>query len=113
MKNIKTYAIAAVMAGALALPLASANAEGYGSKDGAAAGASANGAITSQTFKALDTDRSGSLSEAEFQKYSGGAVNFKQADANGDGRLTLSEAQSVPTQPKTPAGSGETPSTAN
>lgn len=111
MKNFKTYAIAAVMAGALALPLAAANAEGYGGNDGSAAGAAAGGAITSQSFKALDTDRSGTLSEAEFSKYSGASVDFKQADSNGDGRLTLSEVQSLPAQPKTSPGAPS--STAN
>ncbi len=99
MKNFKTYAFAALLTGALALPLASANAEGYTNK-----GASAEnpGAITSQTFKALDADKSGSLSESEFSKYSAAPVGFDEADTNGDGKLTLSEAQTVPSAPTAP-----------
>jgi|GEM_PF-2201696 len=100
MKNFKTYAFAALLTGALALPLASANAEGYTNK-GASAETSASGAITSQIFKALDTDRSGSLSESEFDKYSEAPMGFDDADSNGDGKLTLSEVQSVPTAPTT------------
>lgn len=100
MKNFKTYAFAALLTGALALPLASANAEGY-KKDQGASATTTSGAITSQTFKSLDADKSGSLSESEFNKYSAASVNFDDADTNGDGRLTLSEAQTVPSAPPT------------
>ena len=97
MKNFKTYAFAALLTGALALPVASANAEGYKKDQGASA--TTSGAITSQTFKSLDADKSGSLSETEFQKFSAASVNFDDADVNGDGRLTLSEAQTIPSAP--------------
>jgi hypothetical protein len=96
MKNLKTYAIAAILAGAFALPLGSANAAGNSGSTTSGTSASAGaGAITSQTFKTLDADRSGSLSKSEFEKYSGTTANFDKADANGDGNLTLSEAQTV------------------
>jgi Ca2+-binding EF-hand superfamily protein len=104
MKNFKHYAFAAVLAGVIALPLAAANAESATDKNAAE---NASGAITSQTFKSLDADKSGSLSESEFSQYSAANVDFKQVDANGDGRLTLSEAQTIPAAP--PA----TPSMAN
>ena len=93
MKNFKSYAFAAALvAGALALPLAAVHAE---STDKSAA-TNSSGAITSQTFKALDTDKSGTLSESEFKNYSAANADFSSIDANGDGRLTLSEAQTAP-----------------
>lgn len=97
MKNFKTYAFAALLTGALALPVASANAENSAATS--VDSATTSGAITSRTFQSLDADRSGSLSEAEFSKYSASGVDFDKADVNGDGRLTLSEAQSVPSAP--------------
>ncbi len=103
MKNFKTYAFAALLTGALALPVASANAENSAATSVDAATTTTSGAITSRTFQSLDTDRSGSLSEAEFSKYSASGMDFDEADVNGDGRLTLSEAQSVPSGP-TPTG---------
>jgi hypothetical protein len=95
MKNLKTYAVAAILAGAFALPLASANAAGNSGTTSGASASAGTGAITSQTFKSLDADRSGTLSKSEFEKYSGTTANFDKADANGDGNLTLSEAQTV------------------
>ena len=106
MKNLNTYAIAAILAGALALPLAAANAAGDSAGATTSATSSGSAAITSQTFKSLDADKSGSLSKSEFEKYSGTTANFDQADANGDGRLTLSEAQTVSPSPTTPGTSG-------
>ena len=106
MKNFKTYAIAAILAGAFALPLASANAAGNsGSTTSGTSASAGTGAITSQTFKSLDADRSGTLSKSEFEKYSGTA-NFDKADANGDGNLTLSEAQTVSSSSGTSGTSG-------
>ncbi len=96
MTNFKTYAFAALLAGAMALPLAGAHAEG--NKTSNADSARANVAA-SQTFKTLDTDKSGSLSEAEFNAYTNASVGFDDADTNGDGKLTLSELQNVPTTP--------------
>ena len=77
------YALTAVLAGTLALS-AAANAEGYKAK----AGAEAN--ISSEKFAALDADKSGALNEAELAKYNA-AISFDSADADNDGRLTLSE----------------------
>ena len=77
------YALTAVLAGTLALS-AAANAEGYKSK----AETSAN--ISSEKFQALDTDKSGALNQTELQAYNA-AINFDAADANSDGRLTISE----------------------
>lgn len=98
MKNFRTYAFAALLTGALAFPVASANAETSATSVDAQT-TTTSGAITSRTFQSLDMDRSGSLSEAEFSKYSAAGTDFDAADVNGDGRLTLSEAQSVPSSP--------------
>src|SRR5688572_29737108 len=101
MKNFKRYAFSALLVGALALPIASAKAEESANNAGAA---NASGAITSQTFKSLDSDKSGTLSESEFSKFSEANIEFDKVDANGDGRLTLSEAQTIPAAPpKTPS----------
>lgn len=90
MKNFKTYAVAALIAGAGALPIAGAQAEGYAKKDH-----SASTAISSQTFSKLDTDRSGTLSETEYSQDTSASVDFDKADSNSDGTLTLAEAQSL------------------
>lgn len=95
MKNFKTYAFfAALLAGTMTLPIADAKAEGYKSSDKTSATTTTS---SGQTFKSLDSDKSGSLSESEFNAYSNTSVGFDDADANGDGKLTLSELQNVPT----------------
>lgn len=99
MRNFKTYAFAALLTGALALPVASAQAENSAATSVDSKTTTTSGAITSPTFQSLDMDKSGSLSEAEFSKYSSAGADFDKADVNGDGRLTLSEAQSVPSMP--------------
>lgn len=98
MKNFKTYAFTALLTGALALPVASAKAESTATSVDPQT-TTTSGAITSRTFQSLDMDRSGALSEAEFSKYSPAGTDFDRADVNGDGNLTLSEAQSVPSMP--------------
>lgn len=100
MKNFKTYAFAALLAGAMALPLAGAHAEGNKTSNADAARADV---AVSKTFKTLDTDKSGSLSEAEFNAYTNASVGFDDADANGDGKLTLSELQNIPASPNSKA----------
>ena len=87
-------ALAAVAAGALVLPLA-AQAEGYTSQNKTPASPSASigseSNISSQQFSALDSDRSGSLSESEFSQHTTASFDFDKADTNADGNLTLSE----------------------
>lgn len=96
MRTFKTLALAAFAAGAVALPLA-AQAEGYTSNSTTQSGASAStnmgaeGNISSKQFSALDSDRSGSLTESEFSQHTSASIDFDRADANGDGALTLSE----------------------
>ncbi len=100
MRTLKTLALAAFAAGAVALPLA-AQAEGYTSnstttqsgQSGASASTNmgAEGNISSKQFSALDSDRSGSLTESEFSQHTSASIDFGRADANGDGALTLSE----------------------
>lgn len=102
MTNLKSYTFAAILAAALALPLAGANAEGNKTRD---QNASASGAVSSQTFKSLDTDKSGTLSEAEFSAYESASVGFGDADRNSDGKLTLSELQNIPTTTSAEPGS--------
>lgn len=93
-KTMKDYTFAAVMAGVLALPLA-AHAEGTASKTGAS-----NATSAEQTFNAMDTDRSGSVSEAEFITHMQSKENkgpeeaankFSALDTDNNDRLTLAE----------------------
>lgn len=98
MITLKHYAIAAVLAGSLALPVAGAHAAGetHGNNAAATTGAAAE-TITPNVFKSLDTDKSGTLSEAEFNKLDNTTVDFSEIDVNGDGTLTLAEVQTTKT----------------
>lgn len=91
--SMKDYTFAAVLAGALTLPVA-ANA------DNATANKSAASAVTAeQTFSAMDKDKSGAVSESEFiahmQTQNKGpeeaSSKFKAMDTDNDERLTLAE----------------------
>ena len=99
MKTFKTYAIAALLAGTFALPFSGAHAEGYG-KD--KTNAPASDTISSEKFRTLDTDKSGSLSQSEFKASSLASADFDSVDSNSDGKLTISELQSLPAAPATP-----------
>ncbi len=93
--RFKTTMFGALLAGVLALPLANgAHAEGTKVEKNAATTGSSE--LNSQTFKALDTDRSGALTEEEYNEMPNASVSFKNADANSDGKLTLSELRAVP-----------------
>lgn len=93
--SMKDYTFAAVLAGALTLPLA-AHAESAANK------AAAPSVTAEQKFSAMDTDKSGSVSESEFvahmQTQNKGpeeaASTFKALDTNSDDRLTLAEVRS-------------------
>ena len=114
MNSVKTLAITALIAGASLAPIA-ASAEGVtnsgnasrsgsntatagtssmpGDASATATNAGETGTVSSQTFSRLDADRSGTLTEAEFNKQASAAVSFSDLDANADGTLTLSELQ--------------------
>ena len=94
MKKFPAIMLSAFLAGVAVLPV-SAHAEGDSANVGNASRISGAAGISSQTFSKLDTDRSGTLSESEFSQDTTAAVDFDRADANGDGTLTLAEAQSV------------------
>ena len=96
MKLFRSLALTALLAGAASLSLADAHAEGYG-KSSTNGGTTAP--ISSQTFKTLDSDQSGSLSEAELSASANTSLDFQSADANKDGKLTLSEVQGAPSAP--------------
>lgn len=94
MITIKHYAIAAILAGALAVPFTGAHAADD-KHTGAHTETNVNvssEAITPTVFQSLDTDKSGTLTEAEFSKLDT-SVEFSEADSNGDGTLTLAEVQ--------------------
>lgn len=93
VKSIKDYTFAAALAGVLALPVA-AHAEGTSAQKDAGASITAE-----QKFSAMDTDKSGAVSEAEFTAHlktqnkgpEEAASTFKTLDADNDDRLTLAE----------------------
>ena len=94
--RVRDYTFAAVLSGVLALPVA-ANAEGTTPTN------DAQRQTTEQTFNALDTDRSGVVSEAEYIVHAQEANNikaeeaaqeFQALDKNNDDRLTLAELKS-------------------
>ncbi|PZO85042.1 MAG: hypothetical protein DI626_07865 [Micavibrio aeruginosavorus] len=93
-ENFKKTMFGAMLVGALALPLATANAEGTKVEKNAATTGSSE--LNSQTFKALDADKSGSLTEEKYNEMPNASVSFNEADANADGKLTLSELRSIP-----------------
>ena len=94
MKTFKALTLSAFLAGAALMPVA-AHAEGDHANVGNATRASGEAAISSQTFSKLDIDSSGTLSESEYSNDKTASVNFDRADANGDGTLTLAEAQTL------------------
>lgn len=91
----------------LALPAAAQEAIG----DGPITRAQVTAAVRRQ-FRAMDTDRNGTISRAEFDAYRArtgdgtpgdpfghvGHKWFEKADANGDGRVTFAEAETRPDQ---------------
>lgn len=89
MKSFKYVAATTLLAGVLALPLAGANAETH-SNINKSSGSSSSAQIGQQSFSAYDADQSGTLNEAEYGQL-GTSVDFKTADANGDGAITLAE----------------------
>ena len=96
------YALTAVLAGTLALASA-ANAESVKAKGESMLN------ISSEKFQSLDTDKSGALNAAELSAYNA-AINFDSADANSDGRLTISELR---LNAKTPASEASVGTSAN
>lgn len=94
MIKIKHYAMVAILAGALAAPASGAYAAGEkhtGAHTSTNVNASAE-AVTPTVFKSLDTDKSGTLTQAEFGKLET-SVEFSEVDSNGDGTLALAEVQ--------------------
>lgn len=93
---LKNTAFAAVVAGALALP-ATVQAEGWGKDKSANAGASTG--VTQQNFAEADADKSGSLTESEYDTYADAQENadldiasdFSDLDANKDKTLSVAE----------------------
>lgn len=92
--RFKKAMFGAMLAGVLSFPLAGAHAEGTKIEKNAATTGSSE--LNSQTFKALDTDRSGSLTEEEYNEVPNAPVSFNKADTNNDGKITLSELRAIP-----------------
>lgn len=84
MTNTKFLTLAALMAGAMTLPIAGARAAGYGSDSKASTDISSE-------FKKADMDKSGTLNQSEYNKMAGASGSFSSLDKNGDSVLTLSE----------------------
>ena len=91
--RVRDYTFAAVLGSVLAMPIA-AHAEGTTAKT------TQDVRSTEQVFSALDTDRSGVVSEAEYIVHAQASKNmqaeeatneFKAMDQNNDDRLTLAE----------------------
>lgn len=94
MTNTKFLTLAALIAGAMALPISAANAK--------------TSATTAAQFKKADTDKSGTLSAEEYSSLPGTTQSFSALDTNGDSVLTMSELNTKTTA--TGAGSATTSS---
>ncbi len=93
--TLKNSAFMALAAGVLALPIAANAAGDMKAQTSAGAGT----AVTQEHFAQADADKSGTLSEAEYEKFADAqedagidiASDFDDLDANNDNTLTVAE----------------------